>query len=447
MAKVNANTKPNTAVCLMGGPRAIALTAESIRIHLLDVWDADAFVLTHADADQQAREAASLREQIGPRVVSLSFRRGLNAQGSQAWWLTSKHATAWKVHGHPVEQYAARLACISDVRRYEARRNSSAAHSAGLQHRPNYEFLIRLRMDVLLLQPVPLNYQLELRRTPCSVLVPSGEDYTGLNDRLLLGTTCGFEADASITTFMASIGDRHLTETWNPEVANLRNLLASRTPLLRRVFAHCLVDGDGACRMRAELAASLRLLPSLLEERPYLCGALLLNAGPCDPRRIYYAGIRIVADDEGRAQDPGFCSLQKQCMLLTAPPRPALCMGDGSVVSDGNLIAIGPSTNWHSSPVWWRPNDAPILGQSGARANEGCHARRVLDELQRGAVRPSYVCSLGGSFGAMAAIVRGAPSVATWTKSQFQLHPTLPARHPTATLHTLGRCLAPSNMR
>ena len=207
----------NTAVCLMGGPRALALTAESIRIHLLDVWDADAFVLTHADEEQQAREAASLRKQLGPRVVSLSFRRGLNVEGSQArdsWWLTSKHASAWKVHGHPVEQFAARLACISDVRRYEARLNSSAWPPL-----PPYEFLIRLRMDVLLLQPVSLSYQSELRRTPCSVLVPAGEDYTGLNDRLLLGTACGFEADASIATFMASLGDRHLTEGWNPEVA------------------------------------------------------------------------------------------------------------------------------------------------------------------------------------------------------------------------------------
>ena len=40
---------PRVAVCLVGEPRSIGLTAGNLRTNLLDAWDADGFVASTTD--------------------------------------------------------------------------------------------------------------------------------------------------------------------------------------------------------------------------------------------------------------------------------------------------------------------------------------------------------------------------------------------------------------
>ena len=43
-------TLPRVAVCLVGEPRSIGLTAGNLRTNLLDAWDADGFVASTTNA-------------------------------------------------------------------------------------------------------------------------------------------------------------------------------------------------------------------------------------------------------------------------------------------------------------------------------------------------------------------------------------------------------------
>ena len=179
----------NVAVCLLGQPRSLTLTARSLRTNLLEHWAADAFVFAHTDFESEPtpEEVDKLRGLIGSRVVTVNLTAGVSESvAAQAAVWSEK----WKVYGHPLAQWASRQACHHAVVRHEKARGAA------------YSVYVRLRLDTLFLAPVPLLFLRELRAAGeggsaggCDVqrgvaLVPSGEDYGGVNDRLLFGDAC-----------------------------------------------------------------------------------------------------------------------------------------------------------------------------------------------------------------------------------------------------------------
>ena len=287
------------AICLLGQQRSIELTAPNIREHLLDYWDADAFVHSHSDDGDDGKSAASaasrLHQLLGPRVVSLTMSDGVDADVASS----AAAFALWRVYGSPLAQYEARAGCQGQIVQHTRARRQTA-----------YKYFARMRLDMLLLQPVPLAF-LDRLKTNCTAIVPAGEDYGGLNDRMLFGDSCAFAMDAGIMGAVARLDGRHIAEGWNPERANAHNLATLGGGLERPPLAACLLTVEGACKLRGELVQSEALLPNLLTEKPHLCGSLLTaaNADPCDPTRF------VIADDAMRARDPGFCALEKRFAL------------------------------------------------------------------------------------------------------------------------------------
>ena len=260
-----------------------------------------------------------------------------------------------------VAQYAARAGCYEQIVQHEARRQMK------------YKHYVRARFDMLLLQPVPLAF-LDRLQTDCTAIVPDGEDYGGLNDRLLFGDGCAFAKDASIMEEMARLDGQHIVEGWNPERANAHNLASLGERLHRMPLAACLLTVEGACKLRGELVQSERLLPTLLNERPHLCGSLLVagnDKSTCDPARS------TIQDDAMRVDDPGYCSLERRCVNTSVPA--AICLPDGGVVEDGNLLVATTPCSWELPTVWWR---------GAGHRTPSCAASNLISLIRKGELTP-----------------------------------------------------------
>lgn len=329
-------TAPRTAVCLVGQPRSLELTAVGLRAHLLDHLDADAFVIAHTESELEPtfEEIRDVRQRIGSRIVYMQMTAG---PVNQSNW------TDWAVHGHPLSQWSSRRECAHAITNIEAARGVS------------YKIKARVRMDMLLLAPVStrlLAPMLKAVHGSCedgrsgTALIPSGEDYGGLNDRMLFGDACAFAADSSILDFMTTLGGRHIREGWDVETAHQANLRNRGVAVLRTPMAGCLLDVDGSCKLRGELVHAAHHVPRLLETWPHLCGALMLRPSArdgerCNPRRHTFVGpdgelAPLIADAPMRSEDPGFCILERRCRAAAAARM--LCLGDGALVEDGILI-------------------------------------------------------------------------------------------------------------
>ena len=60
---------PRVAVCVVGQPRSAALTARTIRRHVLNVLDADAFLVSQLeDSLKQSKQSLAIEQLLGPRV-------------------------------------------------------------------------------------------------------------------------------------------------------------------------------------------------------------------------------------------------------------------------------------------------------------------------------------------------------------------------------------------
>ena len=240
----------SVAACLVGQPRSLSLTAEALRTNLLDHWDADAFVIPRVerlswDADILPQKDASkpfhhrtnvrqsdgfgalrLRELLGPRVVVVD-ESAWNGTEAHGWW--ERHV-GWHVYGHPHEQWANREDCATTIHNHEERRGA------------RYDVYLRVRLDALLLQPFPLTYLAQVRAGPnCSALIPAGEDYGGVNDRLLIADRCAFSTDASILSWITTVRERVIREHWHPEEAYAQHLTFHGLHVLRKPLASCLL--------------------------------------------------------------------------------------------------------------------------------------------------------------------------------------------------------------
>ena len=339
--KMRTPTTPVVAVCLVGQPRSIALTAEGIRINILDNLNADAFVLA-SYAAEDGTDSHRLRELLGPRAIMVNVSSWNKTQGN-AWW--NQHVGPWggHTHGHPHEQWSVRAECVNSISQIEEHRGA------------RYSVYMRMRLDALPFRPIPLRYLQQLGVRRCSALIPAGEDYGGVNDRLLAADRCAFWADASILRWVSTstIRERALRDKWILEQAHAAHLAHRNITLHRPVLPSCLIELDGSCKRKGELVLGMHEMPDLLDTRPQLCGLFLVSQdGPCDTTRKLWGGNW--ADDTWmQTIDPGFCKLERAC-AAASQARPALCLPDGSVVERGEILSVTAACAW-GGRRWWAP--------------------------------------------------------------------------------------------
>jgi hypothetical protein len=307
----------------------------TLRTKLLDPWEADAFVFAHVPDNEHhepsAAEEEALRIRIGPRLVEYNLNRSVPqsfVQQANATWLRS-----WKTKGHPVEQWATRLLCYKAVLQHEVSRGYP------------YEFYFRVRLDTIFFRTVPTAFRASLRGSNCTVMIPTGENFKGVNDRMIIADRCGFRLDSHMLDFMLTAGDtssivyirgKSHNETWNPELAQKALLESGDMTVLREPMPNCILrDTHGtSCSVTAwqSLSISARLMPTLLQTDRWLCGLSLKNAStdePCDKerRKIVYHNHsdRHKIEwpyDANFTDDLGFCKLQDACQSTegTLPP-------------------------------------------------------------------------------------------------------------------------------
>lgn len=276
MLQVEGRT-PSLAVCLVGEPRSIALTAPTLRDHLLTRWRADAFVVaTHGGggkAGDEAEAAASSVRMLGARVVRSLVNRTEWLLDPELFAKVSepKLYERYVVHvalpdDHWPQKIAAqlltRLACHDAVREHERR------------HGFRYEVYARLRLDTALLGPVPRalighgagGIDSRLRgaagRGGSWAVVPRGEDYgegegSALNDRMLCGDSAAFTADARVWESVLRRGNA--SEPWTLETLTRQHMSASRVAIRRVLLPHCILSRSGGCRRAHPLTLIARL--------------------------------------------------------------------------------------------------------------------------------------------------------------------------------------------
>ena len=178
----------NVAVCLVGElPGSISLTADALRSRLLDHWGADAFVVARTEPGvefDKEREERQLRLQLGPRTMSLDLKEGTE--------LESPRET------QQMSMLNGRADCLTAIRQHEVRRGAK------------YDVFVRMRLDAMLFEEMPRGLvSMIAAKAPCTAVVPMGEDWNGLNERMLIGDRCAYEADAEIAKFVGASGDRN----------------------------------------------------------------------------------------------------------------------------------------------------------------------------------------------------------------------------------------------
>lgn len=297
---------PTMAVCLLGQPRAVRHTVPAVRQNLLDEWGADAFVFAHSMEEREptASEVDYLRALLGPRVITFSYNRG----PGQAVVDNTSWAADWDVHGSPLQQWEPRPQCLAAVARQEATRGRT------------YAVYFRLRFDVMFFRPVALPHALmaQIHDEPCMAVVPTGEDWNGNNDRLIVANRCGFAADADIASFVEQISPRQIEHNWTLEETHAENLAANNVTVRRHTVIQCLLEDRGSCSPTSFHSLDLSVRDAsahLLVDHRTACGTLLDGEQQCDPGRTMLPGGRNLLQDEAMAAlDPGWCSLQARCL-------------------------------------------------------------------------------------------------------------------------------------
>ena len=220
------HTAATTAVCLVGEPRSIALTAQSLRQHLLESVDADAFVVAishNASAEHLERDMKAMRG-LGPRVRFLRLgsaedlldahvlQQVANAPAHQRSYHVLQQVADAPAHQRSylaahsawprrhAEQWLTRQACADIVHEVENKRGWP------------YSVYGRVRLDTQLFAPLgkALVDNVTQGRNN-SAIVPvgnefgahpylsvNGSDIMHVTDKMLIGGRRAFDADASI---------------------------------------------------------------------------------------------------------------------------------------------------------------------------------------------------------------------------------------------------------
>ncbi len=311
-------TDASTAVCLIGQPRTLPETADSLRNHLLDEWQADAYVVTLLD--DSAPPISALLEafaMLGPRVRGMVagnleevFGRAnqrrilLNSKAHDRSVYVSAINRNLKVAG--INQFLERARCFDLVRQAERKRGYP------------YEVYARVRLDTLLFQPIPIN---RLRR---SAMIPAGERYAPIGakvpcvtDKMVIGDNHTFRADSTVwKAFLPGAPEDITFPGWLNECVQEKWLLSQGIALSPQPLAYC-IWGRTGCRFFGELRRSANLLPDLLATRgKVLCRALLATLRDhekCSPLRSFFPP----PDFDSSTEDKGMCDLVGKCRAVS----------------------------------------------------------------------------------------------------------------------------------
>lgn len=207
--------------------------------------------------------------------------------------------------------------------------------------------------------------------------VPSGEDYgfspdTGLMDKFFIGDATAFEADASVwltlvnnMTGYASTIVRSRTPsptrgysgkgTWLMESLNRDHNIMWGIEVNRFPLHYVTLSVDGSAKYFSELQRAVAARPTLLHDRPELCGTWEERWKAESSGCSWETGKPLVAADglalgimpeSTRKVDAGLCRLMRACDKAAATgkaPQPnamhlPTCGSDGTVQMDGKWI-------------------------------------------------------------------------------------------------------------
>ena len=208
------HTAATVAICLVGQPRSIALTAPNLRQYLLESTAADAFVVapTHnLSAEQYQLDREALHD-LGPRVRVLrlgSVEELLDARALQQIVDSPAQDRGYVGLSQPshggwpqkhAEQWLSRQACADLVHEVESKRG-----------RP-YTAYARVRLDTRLFAPIDKAlFDSVSEGKEATAIVPEGNEFGAdpyvsvdgneimhVTDKMLIGDRRAFDADSSI---------------------------------------------------------------------------------------------------------------------------------------------------------------------------------------------------------------------------------------------------------
>lgn len=267
----------SVAVCLVGQQRAAA-ALPSQRRHALEPWDADGFVVTQlADSRADAEAAAAATMLLGPRV-RLAVHEPRTALYDQRLWaqLNSRGGAAVRA-GPGVGQSAGYAGWVSQLLNREACLRL-VLHTEIARGSP-YTTYARLRLDTLLLSPLPMALLAAAARRSDAVVVPSGDEWggeemeEGVCDRMVVGGAAAFRADARLWLTMRDNPAGLVPPGFVTEVVTRRHFAYHGLDVVKWPIAYCSVSHDGHCRYAEHLSNALRLLgaSALQRQLPSLC--------------------------------------------------------------------------------------------------------------------------------------------------------------------------------
>lgn len=216
--------KPMQAVCLVGEPRSIGLTAPSLREFLLDSLDADGFVVAVTRNALQRRQAEEDLRSLGPRIkitlVGLP-EDVLNVVALEQTVAARAQARGYVGHaeaGHGgwprkhAEQWLTRQACANVVHAHEQKQGWG------------YRYFARVRLDAKLFAAVDKGIVNSL--PPEGAVIPRGNEFGDdpyidvdgarvlhVTDKMLFGGRKAFDADASVWRTMVEQSVRFYSTT------------------------------------------------------------------------------------------------------------------------------------------------------------------------------------------------------------------------------------------
>ena len=274
---------PSVAVCFVGELRSSSRTAPAARAHLLDEWDADAFVvaLVNMNITTQAADVIALRAAFGRRLVASRF--------GDADELLDPHLLATLPFAPAMEGSFEIASGRSERRRAFAEQllNRKACHELVKRHEIDraapYSTYSRVRLDAMFFAPPPISYATHAAAEPRLVIVPTGDRWgqhgDGYSDRMIVGGSTAFEADATVWRSLLDNPSGRFSSVqnqWIMETVACRASISTVHSLAQRAVAQCALS-KGRCTMRsgpkgpARCTLAQRALPGALPKGPARC--------------------------------------------------------------------------------------------------------------------------------------------------------------------------------
>lgn len=279
------------AVCLSGGYRTFESTVGTLRKHVLQPWDADAFAVMHSGK----RSGLSRRCEALLNPEGLARRHCLVGSIDLITNASSKLSQAQAVLNHPATRkimMRENARDCKDCRGIRARHLMLVAcHLAVSSHETQralaYSAYAHIRPDLMFYTRLPVAYLRPYGRL--DVRIPPGDDWgrpAGLNPDLSFSGAGGFRAFAdSYRLYQDPKEEAGLfLPGWTSEQLTRRAYEKAGANVTRPPLAFCKVNQKGECRYFGQLARNARDSPGFLRAHPQTAGLLCKAAGgPCAP--------------------------------------------------------------------------------------------------------------------------------------------------------------------